>query len=40
MFKVKIRFDYSRMIGEFHKNQEKVFHEIIKIEPKSRFVES
>ena len=40
MFKVKIRFDYSRLIGEFHENQEKVFREIIKIESKSRFTDS
>ena len=34
-FKVKTKFDHERLIHECHKNQEKVFREIIKMDGKS-----
>ena len=37
--KVEIKFDYLNLIREFHKNQDKVFREIIKMDRESRFAD-
>ena len=39
VFKDKTKFDYKRLIREFHDNQEKAIREIIKMNRKSSFAD-